>query len=210
MPCLCCCWWPRRIACSGRAKRTPAVGGWSRPGSRSASAFWQGCCRPSWCCPASPLPIWSRVIDRWGAGGRPMCRGGRRRVLRWLVSCARRTVAGIGTPLHRRLAAQQHRRTCLGLQRLRAPYRERARRPRQSQLRRRLGPAVRQQHGSGHRVVTAAAVICIAPGFVITRRAPRTDATRAALILWGGWLVVTALVFSFANGILHSYYTVAL
>jgi 4-amino-4-deoxy-L-arabinose transferase-like glycosyltransferase len=55
-----------------------------------------------------------------------------------------------------------------------------------------------------------AAVICIAAGFVITRRAQRTDATRAALIVWGGWLVITAVVFSFANGILHSYYTVVL
>jgi 4-amino-4-deoxy-L-arabinose transferase-like glycosyltransferase len=55
-----------------------------------------------------------------------------------------------------------------------------------------------------------AAVVCIAAGLLITRRAPRTDPTRAALILWGGWLVVTAVVFSYANGILHSYYTVAL
>ncbi|WP_319429304.1 ArnT family glycosyltransferase [Mycobacterium sp. RTGN5] len=55
-----------------------------------------------------------------------------------------------------------------------------------------------------------AAVIAIIAGLVITRRAPRTDATRAALLLWGGWLAVTAVVFSFANGILHSYYTVAL
>ena len=55
-----------------------------------------------------------------------------------------------------------------------------------------------------------AAVICLAAGFVITRRAPRTDPARAALILWGGWLAVTAVVFSFANGILHPYYTVAL
>jgi 4-amino-4-deoxy-L-arabinose transferase-like glycosyltransferase len=55
-----------------------------------------------------------------------------------------------------------------------------------------------------------AAVICLGAGFIITRRAPRTDLTRAALILWGGWLAVTAAVFSFANGILHPYYTVAL
>ncbi len=55
-----------------------------------------------------------------------------------------------------------------------------------------------------------AAVICLVAGFVITRRAPRTDQARAALILWGGWLVVTAVVFSFANGIVHPYYTVAL
>jgi hypothetical protein len=42
------------------------------------------------------------------------------------------------------------------------------------------------------------------------RRAPRTDRTRAALVLWGGWLVVTAAVFSFGQGIIHTYYTVAL
>jgi 4-amino-4-deoxy-L-arabinose transferase-like glycosyltransferase len=55
-----------------------------------------------------------------------------------------------------------------------------------------------------------AAVICLAAGFVITRRRPRTDPTRAALILWGGWLAVTAAVFSYMNGIVHPYYTVAL
>ena len=55
-----------------------------------------------------------------------------------------------------------------------------------------------------------AAVICLAAGLIITRRAPRTDPARAALIGWGGWLAVTAVVFSFMNGIVHSYYTVAL
>ncbi|WP_185292419.1 glycosyltransferase family 39 protein [Mycolicibacterium litorale] len=55
-----------------------------------------------------------------------------------------------------------------------------------------------------------AALICLGAGLVLTRRAPRTDATRAALLSWGGWLVVTAVVFSFAGGIVHSYYTVAL
>jgi 4-amino-4-deoxy-L-arabinose transferase-like glycosyltransferase len=55
-----------------------------------------------------------------------------------------------------------------------------------------------------------AAIVCVAAGLVITRRAPRTDVARAGLILWGGWLVVTAAVFSYANGILHQYYTVAL
>lgn len=55
-----------------------------------------------------------------------------------------------------------------------------------------------------------AALVCLTAGLLITRRAPRTDLTRAALILWGGWLLITALVFSFMNGIVHSYYTVAL
>ena len=55
-----------------------------------------------------------------------------------------------------------------------------------------------------------AAVVCVGAGLIITRRAPRTDPARAGLILWGGWLVITAVVFSYANGILHQYYTVAL
>ncbi|PRY40767.1 ArnT family glycosyltransferase [Umezawaea tangerina] len=33
---------------------------------------------------------------------------------------------------------------------------------------------------------------------------------RAALVVWGGWLLVTAAVFSYMNGIIHGYYTVAL
>jgi len=55
-----------------------------------------------------------------------------------------------------------------------------------------------------------AAVVLGATGLWLTRRAPRTDPVRTALLLWGGWLVVTALVFSFMNGIIHAYYTVAL
>lgn len=55
-----------------------------------------------------------------------------------------------------------------------------------------------------------AAAICLVAGMILTRRAPRTDPARAALILWGGWLAVSALVFSFSNGIIHAYYTVAL
>ena len=33
---------------------------------------------------------------------------------------------------------------------------------------------------------------------------------RAGLLLWGGWLLVTGLIFSFMAGIFHAYYTVAL
>ena len=55
-----------------------------------------------------------------------------------------------------------------------------------------------------------AAVIVIVAGLWITRRSPRTDPVRASLILWGGWLGVSAAVFSYANGIIHPYYTVAL
>ncbi|MDA2894859.1 glycosyltransferase family 39 protein [Mycolicibacterium sp. BiH015] len=55
-----------------------------------------------------------------------------------------------------------------------------------------------------------AALITLTAGLLITWRRPRTDATRAVLILWGGWLLVTAVVFSYMNGIVHPYYTVAL
>jgi 4-amino-4-deoxy-L-arabinose transferase-like glycosyltransferase len=43
-----------------------------------------------------------------------------------------------------------------------------------------------------------------------TRRAPRTDRIRATVLVWGGWLLVTGVVFSYMAGIIHSYYTVAL
>lgn len=42
------------------------------------------------------------------------------------------------------------------------------------------------------------------------RRAPRTDAVRASVIVWGSWVLVTGLVFSFMAGIIHPYYAVAL
>ncbi|MFE9784547.1 glycosyltransferase family 39 protein [Nocardia salmonicida] len=55
-----------------------------------------------------------------------------------------------------------------------------------------------------------AALLALVAGLVMCGRAPRTDRRRAALILWGGWLLVTGLVFSFMAGIFHQYYTVAL
>jgi 4-amino-4-deoxy-L-arabinose transferase-like glycosyltransferase len=55
-----------------------------------------------------------------------------------------------------------------------------------------------------------AALLALLAGLWFTRRAPRTDRSRAALLLWGGWLLVTALTFSYMGGIIHPYYTVAL
>ena len=55
-----------------------------------------------------------------------------------------------------------------------------------------------------------AALALLVVGLWLTRRAPRTDPVRASLLLWGGWTVVTALVFSLAEGTFHAYYTVAL
>lgn len=50
----------------------------------------------------------------------------------------------------------------------------------------------------------------LAIGLWARRREPRTDLARAAYLLWGGWLLVHVLVFSFMSGIIHSYYTVAM
>jgi 4-amino-4-deoxy-L-arabinose transferase-like glycosyltransferase len=55
-----------------------------------------------------------------------------------------------------------------------------------------------------------AALLALVVGLWSRRREPRTDRTRAALLLWGGWLVVSGLVFSLGSGIIHTYYTVAL
>jgi 4-amino-4-deoxy-L-arabinose transferase-like glycosyltransferase len=55
-----------------------------------------------------------------------------------------------------------------------------------------------------------AALLLLVAGLIVRRRADRTDAVRAALVVWGGWLLVTSLTFSLMEGIFHEYYTVAL
>ena len=55
-----------------------------------------------------------------------------------------------------------------------------------------------------------AALILLVAGLVLAGRAARTDRRRAGLLLWGGWLLVTGLIFSFMSGIFHPYYTAAL
>ena len=58
-------------------------------------------------------------------------------------------------------------------------------------------------------LLPAALVVIVVIGWLTARR-PRTDPLRGSLIVWGGWLLVTGLVLSFASGIIHAYYTVAL
>lgn len=55
-----------------------------------------------------------------------------------------------------------------------------------------------------------AALIAVVFGLLARRRAPRTDLLRASLILWGGWFLVTGLIFSYMSGTIHPYYTIAL
>lgn len=54
------------------------------------------------------------------------------------------------------------------------------------------------------------ALVFLGVGLVLRGRKPRTDLRRAAYLVFGGWLVVTGLTFSFMAGIFHDYYTVAL
>lgn len=53
-------------------------------------------------------------------------------------------------------------------------------------------------------------VIALVCGLLLCGRAPRTDLTRAALILWGGWTVLHYVTFATAEGTMHPYYTTAL
>ncbi|MDQ3790996.1 MAG: glycosyltransferase family 39 protein [Actinomycetota bacterium] len=55
-------------------------------------------------------------------------------------------------------------------------------------------------------LLPAAVVVLIGGLWASWRHGPQ----RVSLLLWGGWLVVTAVVFSLMDGIIHAYYTVAL
>ena len=57
-------------------------------------------------------------------------------------------------------------------------------------------------------LIPAALVLAVACLW-LWRRRPRTDPARSAMLLWSGWLVVTVLVISLAQGIIHPYYSVA-
>jgi 4-amino-4-deoxy-L-arabinose transferase-like glycosyltransferase len=53
-------------------------------------------------------------------------------------------------------------------------------------------------------------LVGLVAGLVARFRAPRTDLTRAAFLMWGLWLAVHAVVFSLMSGVIHSYYVVAM
>jgi 4-amino-4-deoxy-L-arabinose transferase-like glycosyltransferase len=54
------------------------------------------------------------------------------------------------------------------------------------------------------------ALVALVVGLYQRRWAHRTDIGLAGYLLWGSWFAVTALVFSYMSGIIHSYYAVAL
>ena len=73
-----------------------------------------------------------------------------------------------------------------------------------------LGRLFGSEMGSQISWLLPAALVALVGVLWLTRAAPRTDKLRASTLLWGSWLIVTAAVFSFASGIIHPYYTVAL
>ncbi len=64
-------------------------------------------------------------------------------------------------------------------------------------------------------LIPAAALLAVAAAVLLLRRRD-TDArargrqVEGALLVWGGWLLIAGVVFSFMGGIYHDYYTVAL
>ncbi len=54
------------------------------------------------------------------------------------------------------------------------------------------------------------AIVCLVVGLWLRRWADRTDAGLSGYLLWGSWFAVTAVVFSYMSGVVHSYYAVAL
>ena len=135
---------------------------------------------------------WVAVVTLWPAGSRPY----------------------IGGSQH-----NSHPRAHLRLQRLRPAHRERDRQRRRwwaghwqrgNVGRDRHHPAVRQRHGRPGLLAIPAALIFLVAGLALTRLRPLADLDRGHWILWGSWLLVTGLTFSYAQGIIHPYYTVAL
>ena len=169
------------------------------------SASWPRCCRRSWCCPASRRPIWSPGIVRCGRRARrPAWRPPRR----WWCPAGGISLLVELWPASSRpyIGGSQHNSIIEltlgynGLGRLTGNETGGL-----GNLNHDVGWGRLFGTGMGLDIawLLPAAVICLAAGFILTRRAPRTDPTRAALIIWGGWLVVTAAVFSFVNGIVH-------
>ena len=74
-----------------------------------------------------------------------------------------------------------------------------------------IGRLFGQSMGTEASWLLPAALIGLVGGLWFTRRDRRApDSVRAGLLLWGGWLLVTGAVFSFMDGTIHPYYTVAL
>ncbi|MFI7635098.1 ArnT family glycosyltransferase [Nonomuraea sp. NPDC049400] len=54
------------------------------------------------------------------------------------------------------------------------------------------------------------AALALVVGIALIGRRPRTEPVRASLLLWGGWLAIHFMVFSFSEGTFHPYYSTAM
>lgn len=66
--------------------------------------------------------------------------------------------------------------------------------------------------GMGDQVmwVVVFALVSLVAGLVLAVKHRERNARTGALVMWGGWFVVTYVVFAFASGIFHNYYVSAL
>jgi LPXTG-motif cell wall-anchored protein len=67
-------------------------------------------------------------------------------------------------------------------------------------------------NGMGDQVMWLAVLagVALVGGLVVAARRRRRDAELGSLVLWGGWAVVTYLVFAYAKGVFHNYYVALL
>ena len=167
---------------------------------------------------AAPTPLRRRIVQLLLAGVAMFAAAA------WWVAAVALTPAS-ARPVHRRLAAQQHSRTHLRLQRLRPADRQRDRKRdrrwcqphrrwrsgRQPMGADRLEPAVRCRHGHPGLLADSGCADLHGRCAVAqpTRRCARTNCVQ----LWCcgvATLLVIGLTISFSKGIIHPYYTVAL
>ena len=73
-----------------------------------------------------------------------------------------------------------------------------------------IGRLFNSMYGGSISWLLPTALVGLVALIAVSRKAPLTDRTRAAAILWGGWLLVTGAVLSFADGIIHPYYSIEL
>ena len=159
--------------------------------------------------------VWLVAAPERSGGGCGIWRGGGDDARgRRLVGRDRRADAGGLAPLHRRQHGRQRAGAGLRLQRPRPP--ERRGRPGGGgggmgfSGSAGIGRLFNDQMGGQISWLLPFAAVGLVAGLWARRGTPRTDRMRAAYLLWGGWAVTHALVFSYMTGIVHTYYTVAM